>query len=63
FVGFLETFEEIGDKLDKTKDTYKKAFNQLKDGRGNLIKQAKDIQDLGVKTLKSIPEKFEGYDE
>ncbi|MDD4830239.1 MAG: DNA recombination protein RmuC [Bacteroidales bacterium] len=63
FVGFLETFEDIGDKINKTNETYHKAFNQLKDGRGNLIKQAKDIQTLGVKTLKSIPEKFEGYDE
>jgi DNA recombination protein RmuC len=63
FVGFLETFEEIGDKINKTNETYNKAFNQLKDGRGNLIKQAKDIQALGVKTLKTIPEKFEGYDE
>lgn len=63
FVGFLETFEDIGDKINKTNETYHKAFNQLKDGRGNLIKQAKDIQALGVKTLKSIPEKFEGYDE
>lgn len=63
FVGFLETFEDIGDKINKTNETYHKAFNQLKDGRGNLIKQAKDIQALGVKTLKSIPEKFEGYEE
>lgn len=63
FVGFLETFEDIGDKINKTNETYHKAFNQLKDGRGNLIKQAKDIQALGVKTLKTIPEKFEGYDE
>ena len=63
FVGFLETFEDIGKKISTTNDSYNKAFNQLKDGRGNLIKQAKDIQTLGVKTLKSIPEIFEDYDE
>ncbi|MFA6806114.1 MAG: DNA recombination protein RmuC [Bacteroidales bacterium] len=63
FVGFLDTFEEIGKKISSSQDTYNKAFNQLKDGRGNLIKQAKDIQALGVKTTKSIPDIFEDYDE
>ncbi|MCK9163884.1 MAG: DNA recombination protein RmuC [Bacteroidales bacterium] len=63
FVGFLETFEDIGKKINTTTDSYNKAYNQLKDGKGNLIKQAKDIQALGVKTLKVIPEMFEDYDE
>lgn len=63
FIGFLESFEEIGDKLNKTHDTYNKALNQLKEGRGNLIKQAKDIEALGVKTMKTLPEKFEDYDD
>ncbi|MDD4703418.1 MAG: DNA recombination protein RmuC [Bacteroidales bacterium] len=59
---FLESFEEIGDRLSKTHDTYNKAFNQLREGRGNLIKQAEDIKTLGVKTTKTLSEKFEDYD-
>ncbi|MDD2192174.1 MAG: DNA recombination protein RmuC [Bacteroidales bacterium] len=63
FVGFLESFEDVGKKINTTNESYNKAFNQLKSGNGNLIKRAKDIQALGVKTMKSIPEIFEDYDE
>lgn len=63
FMVFLETFENIGERINKADETYKKAYNQLKDGRGNLIKQAQDIKDLGVKTMKTLPEKFEDFDQ
>ncbi len=63
FTVFLNTFEDIGKRITSTQDSYNKALGQLKSGRGNLIKQARDIQSLGVKVTKSIPESYDDYDE
>lgn len=58
FVGFLNDFEKIGKSIDASKNAYDEAMNKLKTGTGNLIKRAADIQKLGAKTQKQIPEKF-----
>ena len=55
FVGFTQTFEEIGKSLNKSQDQYNKALGQLKDGRGNLINQATKLKNLGLKSDKKIP--------
>lgn len=58
FVGFLEDMEKIGKSIDTSKNAYDAAMNKLKSGSGNLIKRAADIQKLGAKTQKQIPDKF-----
>lgn len=63
FMLFLETFKDVGERINRADETYKKALNQLKEGRGNLIKQAQDIRVLGIKTLKSLPDIYEDYDQ
>lgn len=55
FVGFVEKLMAIGDNIHKAHLSYESAFSQLKDGRGNLISQAKQLKELGVKAKKSIP--------
>lgn len=54
FVVFINTLLEIGKSIDKAKDSYEKAYKQLSTGKGNLIKRAEDIKDLGANTKKSI---------
>jgi len=56
FVGFLNDLTDIGKKIDSAKDSYDSAFNKLKSGKGNLIKQAEKIKELGIKPTKSIPQ-------
>lgn len=56
FVGFTENFEEIGKKLDAAQRTYQDALGQLKTGRGNVINQAIQLKNLGLKSNKNIPE-------
>ncbi len=58
FVSFLNDIEKIGKSIDATKNAYDDAMNKLKTGSGNLIKRASDIQKLGAKTQKQIPDKF-----
>jgi len=56
FVGFLNDLIEIGKKLDDTQKAYKASMNKLSDGKGNLIKKAQNIKELGASTGKSLPQ-------
>ncbi len=53
--GFIGSMEELGRKLDSAKQSFGNAFNQLYNGRGNLIKRAKDFERLGVAVQKQLP--------
>lgn len=53
--GFVEDFEKIGTQLTTVQGSYDAAMNKLTTGRGNLIKQAGDFVDLGVKVKKELP--------
>lgn len=55
FSGFVETLQEIGKNIDRTQKSYDKAFTQLKDGNGNLIRQAEMLKELGIKPQKELP--------
>jgi DNA recombination protein RmuC len=54
FVGFVEDLEQIGKRLDQAQSSYHDAFNKLKSGKGNLIKAAEKVKELGVKPNKII---------
>lgn len=54
FVGFVNSLEDVGKHLERSKSVYDQAFNQLKTGRGNLITRAENLRSLGVATTKSL---------
>ena len=54
FIGFTKTFEEIGSSIKASQERYDKALGQLKDGRGNLINQAIQLKELGLKSDKKV---------
>ncbi|MDR2995034.1 MAG: DNA recombination protein RmuC [Bacillus cereus] len=56
FVRFVETLQEVGKNIEKIQDSYDKAFSQLKEGNGNLIRQAEMLKELGVKSPKELSE-------
>jgi DNA recombination protein RmuC len=56
FVRFVETLQEVGKNIEKAKGSYDKAFSQLKEGNGNLIRQAEMLKELGVKSPKELSE-------
>lgn len=55
-VGFVDDFKNVGDRLNQAKDSYDKAYNKFTSGRGNVIKQAEKLKELGVKPTKSLPQ-------
>lgn len=56
FAGFVETLQDVGKNIERSQKAYDKAFSQLKDGNGNLIRQAEMLKELGVKAQKELPE-------
>jgi DNA recombination protein RmuC len=53
--GFIEDFEKMGAQLTTVQGSYDAAMNKLTSGRGNLIKQAGEFVELGVKVKKELP--------
>lgn len=47
-VSFTETFERIGETLRTTSNAYDTALNQLSAGKGNVIRQAEMLRQLGI---------------
>jgi len=56
FAGFVDTLQDVGKNIDRSQKAYEKAFSQLKDGNGNLIRQAEMLKELGIKSQKELPE-------
>jgi DNA recombination protein RmuC len=58
FVGFVDALEEVGQQLDKAKTAYQTAHDRLVHGRGNLVRRAQELKQLGVKAKKELPRKM-----
>lgn len=54
-VGFVDDFEKMGDKIRQAQKSYDDAYGKFTGGRGNVIRQAQMLRDLGVKPTKSLP--------
>ena len=55
---FMESFEKVGKSIDDAMTSYNKSFNQLRTGKGNVLRQAEDMKNLGAKASKSLPERL-----
>lgn len=55
FAGFVDTLQDVGKNIERSQKAYEKAFSQLKDGNGNLMRQAEMLKELGIKSQKELP--------
>lgn len=55
FVSFVDSLQDVGTHLERTQKSYQNAFQQLKDGKGNLLGQVERLRKLGVKAKKELP--------
>ena len=46
--GFVTDLERVGTALDGARDAYDSAFGKLKHGKGNLLRQAQQLEALGI---------------
>lgn len=55
-VTFTEKIQAVGNALERSQSEYQNAFKTLSSGRGNLLRLAEDMRNMGVKTKKNLPE-------
>lgn len=56
--GFVEDLDSLGTKLQQAQKAYDGAYNKFTGGRGNVIRQAEMLKELGVKPTKQLPQKL-----
>jgi DNA recombination protein RmuC len=54
--GFVEDLDNLGTKLQQAQKAYDGAYNKFTGGRGNVIRQAEKLKELGVKPAKHLPQ-------
>lgn len=57
-VNFIESLNEVGEFIKKAEQSHAKALKQLATGKGNAMKKAQELKEMGANTSKSIPTKF-----
>ncbi|HEX5337237.1 MAG TPA: DNA recombination protein RmuC [Gallionella sp.] len=55
-VGFVEDLDTLGSRLQQAQKAYDGAYGKLKGGRGNVIRQAEMLKELGIKPTKHLPQ-------
>jgi len=55
FVGFTEAFEEIGFRLEQSRNSWQTARKRLVSGRGNLIARVEALKELGIQPGRNFP--------
>ncbi len=55
FVNFVSDLEDVGNRIASAQSAWEAAHNKLTSGRGNLIKRAEDVRELGARVSKTLP--------
>src|SRR5690606_40320992 len=55
FVGFVDDLSKLGDHLDRAMRAQQQALGKLARGRGNLVRRAEELRQLGVAPGKQLP--------
>ena len=52
---FVEELQKVGQRIDQARDSYQEAWNKLCRNKGNVIRQAEMLKELGVSPTRSLP--------
>lgn len=55
FVNFCTDMQKLGKKLEEANTTFNSSYKKLYEGRGNLIRRAEKMRELGAKAKKQLP--------
>lgn len=56
FVGFTESLQEVGKKIQDAQQAHDNAFKQLYTGRGNLVRRVEELKKMGASAKKQLGE-------
>jgi DNA recombination protein RmuC len=54
FVGFVDDINKVGEAIDRAQKAQQAAVNKLTQGRGNLVRRAEELRQLGAAPSKQI---------
>ena len=54
FAAFVADLEKVGERLRQARESWDQAHSKLATGRGNLVRRAEQLRDLGVKPSKTL---------
>ncbi len=60
-VEFVVELAGVGKRLKQAQQSYNKARRKLSEGRGNVIKQAEQLKELGVTPTKTLPPEWTAF--
>lgn len=63
FVGFVESLDQVGERIKQTQKSYDEARSRLSEGSGNLVRQAEMLKKLGAKASKKLPDSVSRLEE
>ena len=55
FCGFVQDLQQVGERIRQAQQSYDAAASKLSGGKGNLVRQAELLKELGVKPKKELP--------
>lgn len=50
-----EAWKEVGERLGKAQGAWETGYKRLSQGKGNLLRQAQQLQDMGAKAKRNLP--------
>jgi len=56
FVLFVDSMQEIGQRINQTQKSYDDAMGRLSTGAGNVMRQVEMLRKLGANASKKLPE-------
>jgi DNA recombination protein RmuC len=55
FVAFVADLESVGSRLEAARDAHAQAMNKLSAGKGNIIRRAAELKEMGARASKTLP--------
>lgn len=56
FALFVSSLEEIGNRLDQARAAYEQSISRLSTGKGNLVRRVMELEKLGARAEKTLPQ-------
>ncbi len=53
--GFVADLQKVGERIQQAQESYDEARSKFSEGKGNLIRQAEMLKELGVKPRRQLP--------
>ncbi|MBY5969981.1 DNA recombination protein RmuC [Halomonas denitrificans] len=58
FSGFVESLDDVGKHLERASNSHQQAMNRLSRGQGSLVAQAVELERLGARMKKPLPQEL-----